>query len=236
MSNKVDFLPEDYLDKKSQRRTNIVCLFLFLMVVGGVGSGVLMSKQRQKSIRNQAEQINKQMIMAGESLKKLEMLEKKKQQMMTKASISAMLMEPVPRSLLLATITNNLSSGVSLIDYKLTSKTLVDKTKVAKSRNKKARRKKQKSAEEEKKDITPPKMEVKMEFTGLAPTDLEVAQFIANLNKSHLFSQVNLVFSEEHTIKEEMMRRYCLEVVLDSSVRAGTSDVELARQQHIKGM
>ncbi|MCK5270577.1 MAG: PilN domain-containing protein [Sedimentisphaerales bacterium] len=232
MKNNIDFLPEDYLEKKSQRRTNVVCLFLFLLVVAGVGGAFLFTERQQSRLKQKVAEVNQKMVRAGEVLKQLDDLEKKKKEMMEKAAISAMLMEPVPRSLLLATITNDLPDSVSLIDYKMICKVLKDKSKNTRSRNKKARKKKTEAA----KPAAPPKTETTIEFTGLAPTDLEVAKLIANLNKSPLFSQVNLKLSEEHKFANEVMRRFQLRVILDPEARASNKDVETARHKHISGM
>lgn len=234
MKNNIDFLPEDYLEKKSQRRTNIVCLFLFLSVVTGVGGGFLFTERQQSRLKQKMAEVNQKMTRAGEVLKQLDELEKKKKEMMKKAAISAMLMEPVPRSLLLATVTNDLPDNVSLIDYKMICKVLKDNSRNTRSRNKKARKNKKKAKVD--KLVAPPKTETTIEFTGLAPTDLEVAKLIANLNKSPLFSQVNLKLSEEHKFANEVMRRFQLLVVLDPEARASNKEVETARHKHISGM
>ena len=73
-------------------------------------------------------------------------------------------------------------------------------------------------------------------YTGLAGTDIQVAQLIANLNKSDLFSQVNLVFSEENNTQEENLRHFKLMVTLNADARATEEDVALARQIHVSGM
>lgn len=239
MGNDINFLPEDYLKSKAQQRTNVICLVLFLLVISGVGAGFMVTEQRSDKMEQRAAEINRKMAQAGESLKRLGELEKKKQQVMNKASVSAMLMEPVPRSLLLATVTNNLPKGVSLLDYDLTSKVIkVRKASTDKSRNKKKRR--SNKNKDSKKSNEAVKYETKVNFTGQAPTDIEVAQLLANLNESPLFSQVNLVYSEEHEIKSqdgsETVRRFKLSTILAADTRATKKDVKWAQRRHIRGM
>jgi len=178
------------------------------------------------------------MLQVSDSLKQLELVETKRKEMMQKASISASLMEPVPRSLLLATITNALPPNVSLVNYKLSSKVASEKSskKKAVSRNKKRKKKKKKKNDEQKPVVKASKWETKIEIEGLALNDLQVAQLIANLNGSHLFKQVNLVFSEEHNINEELLRHFKVMVMLDPDVRASEEDVTLARQKGVRGM
>jgi len=235
MKNKVDFMPEDYLEKKAQRRTNIVCLFLFLVVVAGVGGGFLYTEREQSSLKEKVAKVNGEMLQANEALKQLDTLEEKKTEMATKAAISAMLMEPVPRSLLLATITNCLPARVSLIEYALVSKEVINNTPQVRSRNKKART--QNTEKKSEADaFVPPQMETKIELTGIAPTDLEVAKLISNLNESSLFAQVNLQMSEEYEYADETVRRYKLMLILNPQARASNKDVEMARRQHVQGM
>ena len=235
MENKVDFLPEDYIEKKTQRRTNVVCLILFLLVTAGVGGAFAVTSQRQHQINQRSQQVDKEMLQVSDSLKQLELVEAKRKEMMQKASISASLMEPVPRSLLLATVTNALPPTVSLLNYKLTSKDIIKakpKRKTA-SRNKKSKKKK---APEQESAVKPRIWETKIEIVGLAITDLQVAQLISNLNGSHLFKQVNLIFSEEHNLNDELIRHFKLLVILDSNARASEEDVSLARQKGVRPM
>ena len=142
MMKKVNFLPEDYMEKKAQRRTNVVCLGLFVIVMAGVGSGFVVTERRQRMVNDRMGTINREMQQASKSLQQLKMLEAKREEMMKKASISASLMEPVPRSLLLATVTNDLPAGVSLTEFKMTSKDVSKQTttytRASRTRNKKA--------------------------------------------------------------------------------------------------
>ena len=234
---KVNFLPDDYLDKKAQQRTNVICLTLFFMVMAGVAAGLIVTEKRQKTMTEREDDVRKKFVKASESLKQMEVLEKKKEQMMQKASVSASLMESVPRSLLLATITNQLPSGISLLEYDLVSK--VEKkqaSKAKRSRNKRSRRNKKDAESEEKEELAPEKVKTTIGIEGVAGTDMQVAKYIAQLNRSPMFSQVNLVFSEEYNLKDETLRRFKLQMELDVNAKATKSDVELARQSTVSGM
>ncbi len=234
----VNFLPEDYVEKKAQQRTNFICLALFFLVMAGVAGGMLVTEKRQKTMNIRQETVKKKFVKATESLKKLETLEKKKKQMMDKALVSASLMETVPRSLLVATVTNDLPSGVSLLNYEMVSKVqkqkVVRKSKQSKSRSKK--RSNQSKAEEPKKEIKPEKYETSIEIEGLAGTDLQVAKFIAQLNRCSMFEQINLIFSEEHENKEQIMRRFKLLVSLNVDAKASEEDVALVKDMRVTGM
>ena len=237
--NKVDFLPEDYMDKKAQHRTNVICLVLFFLVMAGVAGGVIMTEKRQKNMNDREELVKRKYVKATESLKQMETLEKKKEQMMKKATISAALMERVPRSLLIALVTNDLPSGTSLLEYNLKSKAVKKKTKKKKGVRSKNKRKRKSTKEEKAKadEFTmPDKMETSIEIKGFANSDLQVADLISNLNRSGLFAQVNLLFSEKYEAEELVLRRFCLLIMLDPDAKASAEDVALARQTQVTGM
>ena len=59
---------------------------------------------------------------------------------------------------------------------------------------------------------------VTINLIGLAPTDVHVAQYMSALNQSELFYDVNLVFSEEEEIEDQIMRKFRIEMVLNQNV------------------
>ena len=236
---KVDFLPEDYIEKKAQQRANVICLCLFLVVLAGVGCGFAITEKRQGRIDTRVEEVNGQMRKASESLKQLDVLETKRTEMMKKATISASLMEPVPRSLLLATTTNDLPTGVSLTEFELVSKNVKSKStssKSGRSRNKKSRKTSNAKSGASQVTVEPVKWNTTIEIVGISPTNIQVAGLIANLNKSSLFAEVNLIYSEEHVVQEENVRKFKLEVILDPEARASEADVQMAREKIVEGM
>jgi len=237
--DKIDFLPEDYMDRKAQRRTNVICLVLFFLVMAGVAGGVIMTEKRQKNMNDREELVKRNYVKATESLKQMETLERKKEQMMKKATISATLMERVPRSLLIALVTNDLPSGTSLLEYNLKSKAVKKKTKKKKGVRSKNKRKRKSTKEEKAKadEFTmPDKTETSIEIEGFANSDLQVADLISNLNRSGLFAQVNLLFSEKYEAEELVLRRFRLLIILDPDAKASAEDVSLARQTQVTGM
>lgn len=228
--NQVNFLPEDYLQRRSQQRTNIVCMILFVLVSGGVGLSVLQTQNHRRSVDVEYASVGLELQKMHETLKQVEVLEQRKKQMESKAAICAQLVEPVPRSLLLAMITNYLPDGVSLVQYDLKSTPIVEKTNTAaENRNKKALLKKNTKKDDAPEEVACPKMKTAIKVVGLAHNDIQVADFISNLNQSKLLGQINLGVSKEITLKESILRQFELEIILPSDARASAQDVQLAR-------
>ena len=65
---------------------------------------------------------------------------------------------------------------------------------------------------------TPPAkiMDVHMKLTGIADTDLQVAQFLTKLNQSRLLKDVNLVISDVYQQeKNQQMRKFQIEMLVN---------------------
>ena len=73
-------------------------------------------------------------------------------------------------------------------------------------------------------------VETTIEIKGIAPSDLEVAGYIARLSASILMDSVNLIESKETTIEEALFREFRLKAKLKSNVQLSKVDVEKIRK------
>jgi len=149
------------------------------------------------------------------------------------AELSASLLEKVPRSYLLAQITNSLPAGVSLIDMNLESK-LRSANATSSGQSKTPFEQKKAASDPNKKPAAPVQQakvyDVNMKITGVAFTDVQTAQFITKLNTIKIFKDVNLLISEEYKDRDseegQQLRKFQLEATLDPSAEVTASDQE----------
>jgi Tfp pilus assembly protein PilN len=166
-----------------------------------------------------------------ESIKQFEDLQTRRQEMMRTALTTAELIEPVPRSVLLASLTNTLPPGVSLIKLDLTQKQdksagsagSASKPKYQAAQAKPAAAEPQPKASEEQ-AIT-----VHMDIEGIAPSDLQVAAYIERLGNSLLVDNVELVESKEKKIEDTAFRQFKLTAVLGKGVHLTKEDIDEIR-------
>lgn len=182
----INFVPDDYIQKKQSNRTNWMYLFLCVAMLVALGGTFGMIKVRQSSITRQAMEIDQKMAQAQKDIQQFEQLQIKRKQMMQKALTAVELLEDVPRSNIVAAITNNLPSGTSLLSSFLNEKT----EKASSVRTGSYAQAKSASAVRE-------TVVTKIELEGVAPSDREVAEFIANLDRCEMFSSVNLIYTKE---------------------------------------
>jgi Tfp pilus assembly protein PilN len=57
--------------------------------------------------------------------------------------------------------------------------------------------------------------DVLLRVTGLAGNDVQVAEFIRRLSRSPLFTDVNLIISDEQTVENEKVRHFQVEMGLN---------------------
>ena len=201
MSN-LSFLPEDYLERRAQRRTNILCITLFFIVMAAVVGAFFVTDQQRQEVRRQTEFYNAEFIDRAERLEQLEQLREKKARMLRKAEVTGALVERIPRRLIVSEIVNSMPDSVSLTQLVMETeeqKTDRPRSELEKQKNRRTLRSKAAAQRLEQAnaipepvvEITPTKTTI--ELTGLARTDVEVADFMTGLRGSPLFKEVVLL-------------------------------------------
>jgi len=223
--NELSFLPDDYLERKAQRRTNAICATLFLVVMVAIGSAFTYTERAMREAEHDHDSIEKRYTDAAKRIEQFQQLQEKQRTMAMQAELTSSLLEKVPRSFLLAEVTNSMPSGVSLLDLVLESKRRTSSSPAAQGKS--AAFEKKSAAKDttgKKKGPATPGSEAKVfdvgiKITGIASTDVQVAQFITKLNQSTLLKDVNLVISDEYKggsgqDANNVMRKFQIEMMV----------------------
>jgi Tfp pilus assembly protein PilN len=222
----VNFVPDDYIQNNESRRVNLVYLVLFALVMAALGGFFATIKVHQRGVRSQEELLNTKMTKAQEAINQFEELQFKRRIMLKTALTTADLLEPVPRSVLLASLTNNLPPGVSFVSLHLIQKE-GKKPRAAPAGTTKYDQTQAQKAEAAQPQLSPEKLlETHMDVEGLASSDLQVAAYIERLSSSSLLDNVALVESKEQKIDEVTLRRFKLTAMLSKDVHLTLDDVE----------
>jgi DNA-binding transcriptional regulator YiaG len=220
----VNFVPDDYVKSSESRRTNLIYLVLFSLVMAGLGGTFVTIKISQRTIAEKEKYLSEKAAKAQQAIEQFEALQARRKVMLKTALTTAELLEPVPRSVLLASLTNNLPTGASLLRLNVIQKE-PKKTNRAVSTNKYQKARARKSAEQA--EESPEKLlETYMEIEGVAPTDLQVAAYIKQLINSSLLDNVALVESKEHKVDDITFRQFKLTAMLRKNVHLSNEDIE----------
>jgi Tfp pilus assembly protein PilN len=219
-SNQLSFLPDDYLERKAQRRTNAICAVLFVIVLLGLGLSFTISEQASARLEDEWARVQGQRIAAARRIEQARQMQDKEKRMAHQAELSASLLEHVPRSYVLAQITNALPAGVSLLDLQMDSKprdagkpveapkTMYEQKKAAQAAA---------SAAAAPLPSVPKVYDVTIKLTGVCNNDAQVAAFMSQLSKKDVFSDVNLLITDQYKHgNEDSLRKFQIELALNN--------------------
>jgi Tfp pilus assembly protein PilN len=227
----INFVPDDYIQNNISRRTNLIYLVLFAVVMIALCGSFMTIKIRQRACSIREKLVTSKMAKIQETIKQFEELQAKRGEMMRTALTTAELLEPVPRSVLLASLTNNLPQGVSLLKLSLVQKESKRTSRVTSTSKYQAAQAKKAAASEA--AVSREKLlETHIDIEGMAPSDLQVAAYIERLSNSSLLDIVALVESKEHKIEDSTtFRRFKLMAMLRKDVHLTREDVKRIRSK-----
>jgi hypothetical protein len=222
------FLPQEYTEQKIDRRTHVMAMLLFFIVMGAVFTAFIWKRDEWKRVESVRQDVEQRYEQAGVEVEELMALKVTQQATVNRAELAAALVEKVPRSILLAELINHMPPGLGLLEFKLESSRILppksDKNKSAKGRKPRSGPRDNGQNEIPK----PPQYDSRLSLTGFAPTDVHVSEFLAQLNAHPLLRNVNLVSSQETIKKDKTIREFKLTASLehDADVRTlSTRDV-----------
>src|SRR4051812_14218877 len=115
VNTSMNFLPEDYVEKRQATRTAIVFIGLLLVVVGGIVGAYLYSQWNMSGVFRERDRVNTAFEDASKKIAEAQELEKQKENMIRKADTITALMERVRRSVLLGELTKLRPNGVNFL-------------------------------------------------------------------------------------------------------------------------
>ncbi|GJM17931.1 MAG: hypothetical protein DHS20C14_01440 [Phycisphaeraceae bacterium] len=223
------FLPEDYVKSKGQHRANVLMLLLFGAVsIGTIGAFMLMYKEKVE-LSNEVRQVRTDFEAETTKIDQLRALEAQRIEILERAEVVTAIIERVPRSVLTAEIARAMPQGVALTELDLvgervrvTAKPKVDADKTRSVRGVQAAKK---GTEEQK--VLPPRFNHTITLTGLAALNNDVADYLAALKDSPLFTNVELQYINQTTIDDTELRKFRIVMGLRE-----TPDVAMVAEAH----
>lgn len=237
-SKQGSFLPAEYVKNKSQTRANFVALLLFAIVMAGVIGVFVVNHQRWRDVSGKAKIISAQFADEAAKIDQLKALETQRADLLDRAEVVTALIDRVPRSVLMAEIVRSLPQGMTLtvVDLegdrvkppKVESSSKSDK---GKTRSISKKSKKNDDEKDEPEKVYPPKFKHTVTIEGLAEENENVADFLASIKASPLFSGVELQLISSTIVDKVEWRKFRVTMQLrdkaDARQVAGVEEVEL---------
>lgn len=231
----INFVPEDYIQSSESRRTNLIYLVLLAVVMAALGGSFITIKIRQRMVRAEEKLVNTKVAQAQEAIEQFEELQTKRKAMMKTALTTAELLEPVPRSILLASLTNELPGGASLLRLSFVQKEPKE-ARTVRPTSKYGQVQAARAAAAQPKVSQEKLLEMHIDIEGIAPSDIQVAAYIEQLSSSILLSNVALVESKELKIDDTVFRQFKLTAMLKKEVHLSKEDINRIRAAREKAI
>lgn len=216
MANQNSFLPEDYLDRKIARRTNLICVGLFVVMIAAIGAAFYVQNRQDQGTRAELIEVNRTFTKRAEQLRQIKTLQERQQQMIDKAKVVRQLVERVPRSIVLAEMINNMPPALSLLEFRLETKAAPAARSLTALDRAKNKQKKDKDKEAGKIEIVPRQVLISIE--GIAENENQVTDFMAELTHHPLYKNVGLEFIETDKIEAVELFRFGIKMQLNQDV------------------
>ena len=222
--NELNFLPEDYLEKRYMRRAIVLCTALFVLTAGGIFFWWQTTSKRHARVLAEFNEVNDSYVDAARKIEQVNKMHEQQREVVHHAELAASLVERVPRSNMLAEITNALPVGVSLIDLSMTSTAHNDSAAPATTSFAlhKAAIEAKANSDALGLGAKPPQFDITLKITGVAHDDIQVAQLISRLSHDKMFADVNLIVSDNFNVtrpdgasKGQTVRRWQLEMMIN---------------------
>lgn len=234
------FLPAEYVKNKSQMRANFFALLLFTLVMAGVIGAFVVNHQRWREVREQARTISAQFEDEAAKIDQLKQLETQRADLLDRAEVVTALVDRVPRSVLMGEIVRAMPTGMTLTLVQLEgerAKPPVQKSdpKASKGKTKSIASKTVKGKDEKEPEpkVLPPKFKHTVTVEGLADQNEKIADFLAAIKASPLFTEVELPLIASTIVDQVEYRKFKVTMRLreqaDARQVAGAEEVELNR-------
>lgn len=216
MGNQNSFLPEDYLDRKISRRTNLICVGLFIVMIAAIGAAFYVQNRQDQGTRHELVEVNSNFTQRAEQLRQIQELQDRQQQMIDKARVVRQLVERVPRSIILAEMVNQMPQALSLLEFELETKNEPAPRSLTAIERAQAQQRAAQNQAEGHVEIVPRIVNIRVE--GVADEQSQITVFMGNLSEHPLFSSVSLEFIEDDTIENTDLYRFGITMQLNQDV------------------
>jgi len=206
----LEFLPDWYNRLQRRRRAAFLQTWLTLAVAGGVGLWLFSSQRAYHASASELASLQGQVLQSAAQLEQMDRLEALQRQMRKQADLYNRLGAHVESARLLGQLAEVMPETVSLLSLEVeTEETPVQLSGPARAALK---------------DPAQPPVErrLKIKIQGVAPTDVELATFLTELNKVPFFEQVAPTYVKDKHEARHVLRQFeiCFTVNLGEGARS----------------
>jgi len=229
------FLPQDYINDRTDARANILTLTLFAITMAGVVGAFFVTNRHWQSLRQQQLEVNAEYELEGKKISQLKELDTQRSAIMEKAEITAALVEKLPRWAVLGEVTLRMPKSMRLDQFLIKSQRVVpvvvaaapgpggkapapqtlSKPTGAASKDPKGK------APAERVKVEAPRFDYAVTIEGTADDNNLVADYLTSLKRSPVFDKVELPYIKVAREGDRELRKFQITATLRGTVGTG---------------
>lgn len=189
------FLPDDYVKARAERRTNIFAVSLCVVVLAGVALAYVATDRTWTDVRTARASVAQRFDEARDRIQEMNAYKQRIEEIVDKARIAVGILDPVPKSILVATLVDRMPDRLSLTDLDLRTvelKAPPRKPDAVATLSSRGHGSSASKAEEASPRPESRKWATTVELEGLAPSNREVSLYIDALASVELLRRVRL--------------------------------------------
>ena len=201
-----NFLPESFLHAQTRRRIIVRSGLVLVLIVLSTSAYYITCMRQLAVLERRLGELKMHDEGAGQRNSELTKLQTQQKELLALVKVCQTLTPPLDTTLILAAMDKLMPSSMGLTNFSMTSSPIQPTPVPAKGDRSKSRRRASAAAEQ---PGLPP---VKLELTGVAPSDVVVARFVNDLSEHILFDRVKLIFSRSMDDSDLGAREFSIEV------------------------
>lgn len=225
-------LPEEYVQAQAEHRANFLTVLMFSVVMFCVVSAFLITTRRWEAVRTEQARINQEYAAEAAKLSQLEEIRSRRVELVQKGELVHALIEPVPRSVLLADLSARLPRGVSLSLVELEGKRIsgligAQAAGQVRTLSQTANVAQQNATDKGSRPlIIPPRFDFSLTIEGVSPTNQAIADYMSGLQQSELLTGVELELIQQTMVDDFALRKFEIVAMLRPGAHAALLDID----------
>lgn len=225
--NEINFLPETFVRHRAAKKRRFGHVGIAIMVVAVLVSWWFVERRTLESIRSLELNLQRQVGQAQSELTEVQKLQGVKKLLVHQDRIRRELAQPISHTSVVEMIGQAMPDSITMTDL-----TMVARRAPLRSPGE-AKATKSSATGRNAPRITPVEEMLLVEFSGLAPNDVEIANLVGALSKHVVFSNVKMLYSRSVTTRGVIGREFRMElqVPLDRDYRPHKDQSQVKPQE-----
>jgi hypothetical protein len=200
----LEFLPDWYPKLRRRKRAVAMQAWGTLIISAFLGVWMLIAQRDVRARDRELSDLNDALARSVTEVQRLKTLEDLHEQLSAQARVFAMIGRPIEMTRILTTLQELMPADMSMLDLSVLTEEVKPDTIAAKAAADKGANRR-----------------IRMRMQGVAPTDADLASFLAKLTAKPFFSKVAVNYSKPRTDNGHVMREFEVTFALDLGALGG---------------